>query len=237
MSTPTTPTVQVKKTARPAPSPQPGALRNQARLEIQTRQAQFLLDGRTGPRGIIGLLQFARRLGDICQAAQQGDPHADWMLLRVEESIDAAKAFIQEKNIATGKALSELGAMKIELARTREPAMVDLVFGTPYGFMGAYLLSDYDELARTVLTAHHCAVIDRQRAGELIRACGNAVRRVYQLPAAWRRTDITRDDVRRGTDAAVNAAQMMGAVPQEVLAMKRRARFAPRLARADGGKG
>jgi integrating conjugative element protein (TIGR03761 family) len=159
------------------------------------------------------------------------------MLLRVEESIDAAKAFIQEKNIATGKALNELGAMKIELARTREPAIVDLVFGTPYGFMGAYLLSDYDELARTVLTAHHCAVIDRQRAGELIRACGNAVRRVYQLPAAWRRTDITRDDVRRGTDAAINAAQLMGAVPQEVLAMKRRARFAPRMARADGGNG
>jgi integrating conjugative element protein (TIGR03761 family) len=95
----------------------------------------------------------------------------------------------------------------------QQPAMVDLVFGTPYGFMGAYLLSDYDELARTVLTAQHCAVIDRQRAGELIRACGNAVRRVYQLPAAWRRTDITRDDVRHGTDAAVNAAHLMGAVP------------------------
>ena len=99
MSTPTAPIVQVKKSARPAPAPQPGALRNQARLEIQTRQAQFLLDGRTGPRGIIGLLQFARRLGDICQAAQQDDPHADWMLLRVDESIAAAKAFIQEKNI------------------------------------------------------------------------------------------------------------------------------------------
>ena len=213
-------------------------MRNQARLEIQTRQAQFLLDGRTGPRGIIGLLQFARRLGDICQAAQRDDPYADWMLLQVEESIDAAKAFIQEKNIAAGKALNGLGAMKIELARTQEPAMVDLVFGTPYGFMGAYLLSDYDELARTVLTAQHCAVFDRQRASELIRACGNAVRRVYQLPAAWRRTDITRDDVRQGTAAAINAVQLMGALPGEVLAMNRRARFAPRLARArDGGSG
>ena len=140
MSTPTAPTVKVKKSARTAPStpvPQPGALRNQARLEIQTRQAQFLLDGRTGPRGIIGLLQFARRLGDVCQAVQRDDPYADWMLLRVEESVAAAKAFIQEKNIATAKALNGLGAMKIELARTQEPAVVDLVFGTPYGFMGA----------------------------------------------------------------------------------------------------
>ena len=243
MSTPTAPTVKVKKSARTAPStpvPQPGALRNQARLEIQTRQAQFLLDGRTGPRGIIGLLQFARRLGDVCQAVQQDDPYADWMLLRVEESIAAAKAFVQEKNIATAKALNGLGAMKIELARTREPAMVDLVFGTPYGFMGAYLLSEYDELARSVLTAQHCAVFDRRQAGELIRACGNAVRRVYQLPAAWRRTDITRDDVRQGTDAAANAAQLMGALPEAVLAMNRRAKFAPRITGkpdADSGRG
>ena len=240
MSTPTAPTVHIKKSARPTPVPQPGALRNQARLEIQTRQAQFLLDGRTGPRGIIGLLQFARRLGDVCQAVQRDDPYADWMLLRVEESVAAAKAFIQEKNIATGKALNGLGAMKIELARTREPAMVDLVFGTPYGFMGAYLLSDYDELARSVLTAQHCAVFDRRQAGELIRACGNAVRRVYQLPAAWRRTDITRDDVRQRTDAAANAAELMGALPEAVLAMNRRGKFAPRVTGkpdANGGRG
>jgi integrating conjugative element protein (TIGR03761 family) len=243
MSTPTAPTVKIKKSARTTPStpvPQPGALRNQARLEIQTRQAQFLLDGRTGPRGIIGLLQFARRLGDVCQAVQQDDPYADWMLLRVEESIAAAKAFVQEKNIATAKALNGLGAMKIELARTQEPAVVDLVFGTPYGFMGAYLLSEYDELARSVLTAQHCAVFDRRQAGELIRACGNAVRRVYQLPAAWRRTDITRDDVRQGTDAAANAAQLMGVLPEAVLAMNRRAKFAPRITGkpyADSGRG
>ena len=199
-------------------------------MEIQTRQAQFLLGGRTGPRGIIGLLQFGRRLGDIYQAVQRDDPYADWTLLRIEESIDAAKAFIHEKNTATAKALNALGSMKIELARTEEPALVDLAFGTPYGFMGAYLLSDFDELSRSVLTAHHCAIIDRRQAGELIRACGSAVRRVYQLPAAWRRTDITRDDVRKGGDAAANAAQLMGALPVAVLDMRRRAKFAPRIA-------
>ena len=240
MSTSTAPTestVQVKKTSRSTSSSfsasaqqQPGALRNQARMEIQTRQAQFLLGGRTGPKGIIGLLQFGRRLGDIYQAVQRDDPYADWTLLRIEESIDAAKAFIHEKNTATAKALNALGSMKIELARTVEPALVDLAFGTPYGFMGAYLLSDFDELSRSVLTANHCAIIDRRQAGELIRACGSAVRRVYQLPAAWRRTDITRDDVRKGGDAAANAAQLMGALPVAVLDMRQRAKFAPRIA-------
>ncbi len=131
MSTSTAPTestVQVKKTSRStsfsfsaSAQQQPGALRNQARLEIQTRQAQFLLGGRTGPKGVIGLLQFGRRLGDIYQAVQRDDPYADWTLLRIEESIDAAKAFIHEKNTATAKALNALGSMKIELARTEEP--------------------------------------------------------------------------------------------------------------------
>ena len=143
MSTSTAPTestVQVKKSVRStsfsaSAQQQPGALRNQARLEIQTRQAQFLLGGRTGPRGIIGLLQFGRRLGDIYQAVQRDDPYADWTLLRIEESIDAAKAFIHEKNTATAKALNALGSMKIELAHTEEPALVDLAFRRRFAFI------------------------------------------------------------------------------------------------------
>ncbi len=103
--------------------------------------------------------------------------------------------------------------------------------------MGAYLLSDYDELARSVLTAQHCALVGRDQAGELIRGGGNAVRRVYQLPTVWRRTDITRDEVRKGTDAASNAAQLMGALPPEVLEMKKRPKFAPRIGRGGAEKG
>ncbi len=119
--------------------------------------------------------------------AQQDDPYADWALLRIEKG----RAFINEKNLAMGKSLNALGSMKIELARTQAPAVIELSFGTPYGFMGAYLLSDYDELARSVLNAQHCALVGRDQAGELIRAGGNAVRRVYQLPTVWRRTDIS----------------------------------------------
>jgi integrating conjugative element protein (TIGR03761 family) len=103
--------------------------------------------------------------------------------------------------------------------------------------MGAYLLSDYDELARGALTAQHCALVGRDQAGELIRAGGNAVRRVYQLPTVWRRTDITRDEVRKATDAAINAAQLMGALPPDVLEMKKRPKFAPRIGRAGAEKG
>lgn len=230
MSTPAT--VQAKRPSRSIPKP--GALRNQASLEIQTRQAQFLLNGRTGKRGIIGLLQFSRIVGDIWLAAQQDDPYADWTLLRIEEAIDKARALIRKQSLATEKSLNTLGSMKIELARTQAPAIVELSFGTPYGFMGAYLLSDYDELARSVLTAQHCALVDRDRAGGLIRTGGNAVRGVYQLPTAWRRTDMTREEMHKGSDAAVNAAQLMGDLPVDVLEMKRRAKFAPRISRSGG---
>lgn len=53
-------------------------------------------------------------------------------------------------------------------------------------FIGAYLLSDNDELARSVLTAQHCDLIDRERTGEFIRTGGKAVQRVYQLPRSSR---------------------------------------------------
>ena len=233
MSTP--PTVQIKKPSRSVQ--QPGALRNQASLEIQTRQAQTLLNGRTGPTGIVGLMQFSHLATDVWHAAARDDPYADWVLLRIEAGIDKARAFMKEKNLKMAKSLNALGSMKIGLASTQAPAVVDLSFGTPYGFMGAYLLSDYDELTRSVLTAKHCALLDRDRAGELIRAGGNAVRSAYQLPTAWRRIDITRDEVRKGSDAAANAAQLMGELPVEVLELKQRPKFAPRIVRGGADKG
>jgi integrating conjugative element protein (TIGR03761 family) len=229
------PVIQTKKPSRS--TPQAGSLRNQASLVIQTRQAQFLLEGRAGSRGILGLMRFSHIVGDVWRAAQQDDPYADWMLLRVEEAVEKGRAFIAEKNRALGKSLNSLGALRIELANSRQPAIVELGFGTPFGFMGAYLLSDFDELARSALSAQHCALLDRDRAALLIRAGGNAVRRVYQLPTVWKRTGLTREAVRQGTDAAVNAAQLMGKLPDEVLALKRRSKYAPAIVRAAEGQG
>lgn len=229
------PPIQTKKPFRS--TPQAGSLRNQASLVIQTRQAQFLLEGRAGSRGIVGLMRFSHIVGDVWRAAQQDDPYADWMLLRIEEAIEKGRAFIAEKNGALGKSLNSLGALRVELANSQQPAVVELGFGTPFGFMGAYLLSDFDELARSALTAQHCALLNRDKAAEVIRAGGNAVRRVYQLPTIWKRTDLTREAVRQGTDAAVNAAQLMGKLPKDVLELKRRSKYAPVIVRAREGQG
>lgn len=111
---------------------QVGALRNQAILQIQTRQAQFLLNGRAGSQGIIGLFQFSRRIGDIWRAAQQDDPYADWTLLRIEEAIETARNFVQDETVSIRNAMNVLGAVKIELASTQEPAIAELSFSTPY---------------------------------------------------------------------------------------------------------
>lgn len=231
----TQPLVQTKKPTRL--SSQAGALRNQASLVVQTRQAQFLLEGRAGARGILGLMRFSHRVGDVWRAAQQDDPYADWMLLRIEEAVDKGRAFIAEKNRALGHSLNSLGGLRIELASSQQPATVELGFGTPFGYMGAYLLGDFDELARSALTAQHCALLNRDRAAEIIRAGGHAVRRVYQLPALWKRTGLTREAVRQGTESAANAARLMGELPAGVLELSRRSKYAPAILQAGEGQG
>ena len=81
------------------PQPTLGALRGQAWLTVQTRQAQRLIQGRNGSEekpAIIGLVGFADRLRLIWHAARSDDPYADWWLIKIDEAIEQARAFIRQ---------------------------------------------------------------------------------------------------------------------------------------------
>ncbi len=64
----------------------PGKLRSEAKIVIQTRQAQKLVKGRErreGVQPIIGMLSFGRRMKQLWLSAQHDDPYADWYLLQI----------------------------------------------------------------------------------------------------------------------------------------------------------
>lgn len=224
-STPGTPSVTVRK--KPA-MPPPGSLKSQNdQAVLHTRQAQRLIEGRTGSNPIVGLLVFAARAGEICQAIKQDDPYADWILLRVESRLDEARRLIAEKDAQLDKIFKSLEGVSIGLAVSQEPTHIRVSFANPYGYQGIFLLRDYDNLARSALTLIHCGLLERGRGAEIVDACGKAVRRAFQEAMAWRRTGVTREAVRRGDDAARLAKETMGELPEPVLQWEKRARFAP----------
>ena len=208
----------------------PGALRGGVRLRLETEKAQRLLHGRRAGDGkpmIVGLMLFAAKVGRIWEAAAQDDPYADWWLLDIEHELQMAKEGIAAYRKRVRQALESAPSVDIAVAVSLEPVEIELRFGTPYGFMGSYLLADYDQLVREALTARHVALMDREATERLIQEGGRAVRRAFNASDGYRYLGLTREDVRQGTAKARKAKELMGEVPAPVVEGRMRARHAP----------
>jgi integrating conjugative element protein (TIGR03761 family) len=209
---------------------QPGALRSQTSLEIQTRQAQRLVYGRRAEPGkpaIFGLLRFGTLLRPIWEAAAADDPWADWCLVQIEQELREAREALEGQMQQVQRQLKSLPAMDVAVAHSVEPVRVELAFSSPYAFMGAYLLADYDGLVRAVLTGRHVGLFDRDTAEKTLREGGRVVRRAFNTPQGYRYLGVCREDLRQGTQKAERATALLGALPQAVIDGTLRAAHAP----------
>ena len=209
---------------------QPGALRSQTSMEIQTRQAQRLVYGRRADAGkpaIFGLLRFGTMLRPIWEGAATDDPWADWCLVQIERDLLEAREALEALMAQIQKRLNSLPAMDVAVAQSVEPVKVDLTFTSPYAFMGAYLLADYDVLVRAVLTGRHVGLFDRDTAERTLREGGRIVRRAFNTAQGYKYLGVCREDVRQGTQKAARAAEMLGSLPQAVVDGTLRAAHAP----------
>jgi integrating conjugative element protein (TIGR03761 family) len=211
---------------------EPGGLRNETRMEIQTRQAQKLITGRKRDKGvnpIIGLMDFGRRMKLLWLSAEADDPYADWHLLKVEESIKEARAMIKEKRFWLDEVLDAMEGIDIDIAQSLHPINISIYFQNPFGYMGAYLVKEYDSLACSVFTARHLGLIDRATSESIINVTGKAIRRTFTLVTLWKFTGVTREDMQQDNKNAQRAFETYGACPADVVSKKTRAKIAPAI--------
>lgn len=212
----------------------PGALRGQAWLTVQTRQAQRLIRGRSGTAdksAIIGLVGFADRLRVIWHAARSDDPYAHWWLIKVDEALEGARERIANERSALDAALEQVTALEVAVAESTKPYRIALQFANPYAYRGAQLIADYDTFVRTLLTAQHVGIVGDATTEGLLNGCARKIRGVLALPQGYRFLGIDRAAVRQQTATAQRARQAMGEVPEEILNGERKAALAPRLVR------
>ncbi|KAF0804365.1 PFL_4669 family integrating conjugative element protein [Alloalcanivorax xenomutans] len=232
---------QPNDTSRTSPAPssggspiEPGRLTNSVKMTIQTRVAQRLIHGRradptAGVPAIVGLYRYAAMTRQLWTAAGNDDPYADWWLLRVEQETDAVREQIQGLRQHIDRLLESAPAMDIALAHSLEPAVVELTFGTPYAYQGAYLLADLDELVLAVMTARFVGLMDRETFERHLEESGRGVRRLFATIQGYRHLAVTRDDVRQATQKGQRAIELMGELPDEILSGALRAAHAPPL--------
>jgi len=203
----------------------PGSLAGAASIEIHTRQGWRLVYSRRSdgsPSPMTGLLRFAARMNTIWAAAQADDPFADWFLEKTYHAIETARMEIGDMHrmLATHFQHGKKG-VNVEMAASSTPVSVPLQFSTPYGFMGAYLVSECDALIRACYTCRHVGLISNAKNEQNIRRAMRLVLRAFELQREYRFHGVTREDARAANAKWNRAVEEMGSPPPEIVAGRR----------------
>lgn len=201
-------------------------------MVIQTRQAQRLFHGRSRRDSpdkpeIIGLTRFATLMRHVWQAASRDDPWADWLLLRVYYAVEEHREGLDVLRQQIDRTLESMPAVEIELAESVRPIQVPLSFSSPYGYMGAYLIAEFDRYARAILTARHVGLLPRDESERRLHEGGRLVRGVFHIPQGWRYRATKRADLAQPTPAAERMIEEWGYPPNDVVRGEVRAPVAP----------
>ncbi|CAK7032582.1 PFL_4669 family integrating conjugative element protein [Saezia sanguinis] len=212
-----------------------GALRSHISMTIHTYHALRMWKGRRPAGklpGIIGLAGYLLMTNRMIRGAALDDPYSDFWMLRVEEKIDDVKANLTVlKDQATIAFESVPATLNLGENLNMQPADLTVFANSPLGFLGIYLVADYDELVRKTILAHHTALIDRQTMVHWLDDGGHHLRSLFTLVQRYQYSGAKRDDFAANNAAARSALEKFGTLPQDILEGTRRSRFAPYIHR------
>jgi integrating conjugative element protein (TIGR03761 family) len=148
-------------------------------------------------------------------------------MLKIHEALEHAERELSGVEREVGGKLDALGALEVALPASTKPARVSLNFSNPYAFHAARVIGAFDVLVCKVLSARHVGLLERDEAEGMLHQAGRVVRRVLQSPVGYRFLGVTRRDLAQDTAKALQASEVMGEVPGDVLTDTRRAPHAP----------
>lgn len=184
-------------------------------LELHCAQAQLLFHGKW-QHGQRGLTQFAKLMSILWHAAKEGDPYAEWYLLKTHDEIYSVKEGFKAIEAYLDGRLQQLRGIEIKIYSNEEPLKKELFMVTPFGFLGAQLLVDFDYIIRKALTLKKLGIHlkpERYDNPSMLRA----LRKLFSFPSRWHRTSITREDVLANNEKAQKAVMLMGELPDAIL--------------------
>lgn len=220
-----------------------GALRSEITLTLHSQYAVKLWYGRPILRDevtdnivkpqIPSMPNCLSILSQIQKDAANDDPYADWYLIQFEDKvlqhIDDMKAHIQKLIDVYADQLPE----NIDISRCANiaPVTVPIYVNSQLGYKLIYLLSEFDMLARSTMTASHIALMSRAEAHEWLEFGASLLRKCFGITSSYRHLGITRQDIRENTTRYQEALQRLGKldIPADVLSGERRAKFAPMI--------
>lgn len=159
------------------PSPKkligPGFIKLESSIFIHTRQTYGLVLGRRHRKDnkkfqnpVLGLFGFATRTFDAIHAAENDNPYADLLLMRLEKRLKEFESAVNvsletvKKMVKTN--LEERG-IKAKLAESTRPQEIVLSFFSPYAYELALLLIQYDFLVRAYFPLRQMRIVSYEQ--------------------------------------------------------------------------
>jgi integrating conjugative element protein (TIGR03761 family) len=202
----------------------PGAMQMSAKVNLHSRLSINLFRGRQGDltkniRPIIGLARFARQSAMVWSAAALDDPYADQTLVHIETAYELAKATIDSKKESLQRLLEGMEDFEITLQESMQPVTLELNFFSPWGFRGATLLSQFDQLVRMALTARHLGIFAEGDWESVVHESQRAIRHLFVAVDRWVPTGVKRADIRDDTLLAARAHEKYRELKKNVVAL------------------
>jgi integrating conjugative element protein (TIGR03761 family) len=197
-------------------------LSTDAKIVLHTRIVQSLFNG-SWKRGRMGLLQFAKTISALWQAAKEDDPYAEWYLLKTYQALFDARNHLKSMEDVISNCLNTLRGVEVRPFECITPITYPLNFSTPFGYMGAYLIADADFVLRQLLTLERVGIPLPEHEISF-KSIVRYVQEAFAVPRDWARTGIKRKDIREQNDKFKMVTEKFGILPESV--MEKRISFA-----------
>ncbi len=203
----------------------PGQVVRTGVIELHTKSGHQLFHGRMGSGDtppIVGLVRFIANMNKISNYSLDGDPYADAKLLRIETLMAECASQYEETLTYLEILLTQPSRRRpvINSQGSKKPQSFNLSIASGYGWRGADLLADYDQIMQYGLDAQHVRRLDQQGWTKHVADAGRKLRRLYLESTKYTWSGITRDDLNTMTDEAQVVIEERGALPADILSGK-----------------
>ena len=161
-------------------------------MTLHTQDAFRMFTGRAADSqsqapAIPGGRRFAAVLKSIWYLSANDNPYADWILIRVYQSLGTIRAQMGQAITAREaefEALRRKG-LNLSVLSSRSPATLALGFRSPYGYATAEAIVEFDYHVRMVKTLVLKDRLSDDGGRAAIREIGRSLRSLFREPIRW----------------------------------------------------